>query len=121
MADYPTTLPDFNIGKTRRLRDTFKTVYPLQGAPYTVNVTPDEPWVIDVEITCGSLTKAQEFQKWLKTVNKGQTFKKSILLEDGRKNYIVGWLEAPLSPQQPHASVFIYRGTIYAKQLTAVT
>lgn len=118
--DYPNTLPDFKIGKTRRHRNTFKTIYPLQGAPYTETVTPDEPWIMDVEITCESRQQAQEFQSWLKTVNKGQTFQKSILTENGRETYIVGWLEAPLKPDQPAANIFTYSGTIYAKQLTPV-
>lgn len=118
--DYPSTLPDFRVGKTRRHRESFKTVYPLQGVPYTQKVTIDEPWIMTVEIVCGSRSQAQEFQSWLKTVNRGQTFQKDILTENGRETYIVGWLEAPLQPSQPSTNIFIYSGTIYAKQLTPV-
>ena len=121
MADYPDTLPDFKIGKKRIQRQTFEVVYPLQGTPYNESKTEDEPWVMEVQIVCKSLNQAKDFQAWLKTVRRGQIFKKSILTEEGRENYMGGWLVAPLKPQQPETSVFIYSGTIYAKELTPVT
>lgn len=120
MADYPSDLPDFRIGKKKKIRDTFKVIKPLQGLPYHESVTQDEPWIIDVQITCSSLAQAKKFIEWVKTVSRGETFEKNILTENGFEKFSVGWLELPKSPTQVAVNIFTYSGTIYAKQLDPI-
>ncbi len=43
---YPDDLPDFKMGKSRQIGAIFSVEQPLQGMPYTVLKTEDEPPVI---------------------------------------------------------------------------
>lgn len=123
MADivYPTTLPDFSINKRRDTPQSIRVHTPLRGNAYTeqlFDLNDDTPAVFDVEIICKDQTQAQAFQAFLRTVDLGQQFTKSVLTETGKITHKMRFVNVPLQPTQVSENgQWSYRGTIYVDKL----
>lgn len=119
MADitYPSTLPDFRLGKIREQQQTFRTSQPFAGPLFTELVTDDSPVTWGVTITCSNKIQSRQFQAFLRLVKNATPFEKEILTEEGHVLHEVKFIEMPLSPNQIGTSIWEYSGVIYASKL----
>lgn len=118
--DYPVTLPDFKMGKSRQQQQTFRTTQPFSGPMYIQKVTDESPVIWDVTITCNSRIQSRQFQAFIRGVSSGEVFNKSILTEEGHLEHEVRFIELPLSPVQLNSYLWQYSGTIYARKLQSI-
>lgn len=119
MADigYPSTLPDFKLGKQRDQVQTYRTQEPFAGPMYLEAITDESPVTWSVTIECTSAIQARQFQAFLRKVCRGQVFNKCILTEEGHIEHEVRFIDMPLSPTQIANGIWSYSGTIYARAL----
>lgn len=115
--DYPSTLPDFKLGKQRTQRQEFRTSQPFAGPLYTEQVTDESPVTWEVTIQCRNQLQARVFQQFLKQINVGQPFNKYILTENGHVLHEVKFIEMPLTPTQDTQQIWSYSGLLYAEAL----
>lgn len=117
MIIYPSTLPDFKIGKSRTQQQQFDTTQPFDGPLYTEKVRDESPVTWSITVDCTSRVQAQMFQAFVKAVKNGQSFEKEILTEFGMVTHEVMFIDEPLAPQQTGTFTWSYSGTIYAREL----
>lgn len=115
--NYPSTLPDFKMGKQRSQEQTFRTSQPFAGSLYTEKVTDDTPVAWNVTIDCRNQAQAIQFKTFLRMVKGGQPFNKKILTEEGYIEHEVKFIEMPLNPVQKNQFQWSYSGVIYATKL----
>ena len=114
---YPTTLPDFRLGKQRDQFQTYRTSQPFAGPLFIEKITNESPVTWDVTISCKTQGQARAFQAFLRKVAGGTPFNKNIFTEEGFVTHEVRFIEEPLSPQQNSNNVWSYSGVIYAVKL----
>ena len=119
MADitYPSTLPDFVLGKKREQTQTYRSSQPFAGPLYIEKITDESPVTWSVSVICTNKIQAKQFQAFLRAVNNGQPFNKSILTEDGHVDHEVRFVDMPLQPEQISDFIWKYSGLIYAVKL----
>ena len=119
MADiqYPSTLPDFRVGKQRTQQQTYRTSQPFAGPLFIEKITDESPVSWGVTITCTNRIQSRQFQAFLRAVANGQPFDKNILTEEGPILHEVRFVEMPLQPTQINDFVWQYTGVIYAVKL----
>ena len=119
MADiqYPATLPNFRMGKRRTQQQTYRTSQPFAGPLFIEKISDESPVSWEVTITCTSRLQSIQFQAFLRAVNNGQPFDKSILTEEGAILHEVRFVEMPLQPNQINDFMWEYSGLIYAVKL----
>ena len=122
MADinYPSTLPDFKIGKSRQQEQTFRTTQPFSGPMYIQQVTDETPVIWDVTITCNSQIQARQVRAFIRLTSNGELFNKDILTEEGHLDHEVRFIEMPLQPTQLTPFLWQYSGVIYARKLASI-
>ena len=114
---YPSTLPDFKMGKSRSRQQTFRTAQPFGGPMYIEKFTDDTPVTWNVTIDCITRIQSQQMRAFIRAVSNGEVFTKSILTEEGFVNHEVRFIEVPLQPVQVNSFMFRYSGVIYATAL----
>ena len=117
VINYPSTLPDFKLGKTRQQAQTYRTTQPFAGPMFIEAITDESPVTWDVTFDCVGQVQARQFQAFLRKVCNGQTFNKCILTEEGHIEHEVRFISMPLSPTQVGPFVWQYSGTIMAVKL----
>lgn len=119
MADviYPSYLPEFIQGKSRKERQTYITTEPLKGAYYTEKITDDTPVIWQCQVTCMNANQSRLFQQFLESVKGGRTFVKTIVTEYGNVPHEVSFVEEPREPTQISNSIFSYTFVIRATKL----
>lgn len=119
MADiqYPSTLPNFKLGKKRAQAQTFRTSQPFGGPMFIEQFTDESPVVWDVTIQCVGSIQARQFQAFLRAVANGEPFDKEILTEEGAVDHEIRFIEMPLQPTQLSDYVWVYSGAVYAVKL----
>ena len=115
--NYPSTLPDFKMGKQRSQAQKFGTSTPFSGPLYIEKISDDTPVSWDVVIECKNQIQSQMFQAFLRDVDKGQPFNKSILTEEGFIEHEVRFIQVPRNPMQVNSFMWTYSGVIYATAL----
>lgn len=117
LIQYPSTLPDFRMGKRRTQQQTYETTQPFAGPLYIEKRTDESPVSWDVSILCTNRIQSRQFQAFLRTVANGTPFDKNILTEEGPILHEVRFVEMPLQPTQINDFVWEYSGVIYAVAL----
>jgi hypothetical protein len=115
--NYPSTLPDFKMGKQRSQQQTFRTSQPFNGPMYIEKFTDESPVAWNVTIDCRNQIQARQFQAFLRAVANGQPFNKFILTEEGYIEHEVRFIEIPLNPTQKNQFLWSYSAVIYAVAL----
>ncbi len=115
--DYPSSLPEFRMGKSRSQQQTYRTTTPFAGPLFTQKVTDQSPVLWEVTITCVGSIQSRIMQAFLRQVANGTPFNKKILTEEGFIEHEVKWVNMPLSPTQISSTIFEYSGSILAAKL----
>lgn len=114
---YPSTLPDFKMGKQRKQEQTYRTSKPFNGPSYIEKITDESPVTWNISVVCTNRIQSKQFQAFLRAVNNGQPFNKDILTEDGHIEHEVRFISMPLQPEQISNFIWKYSGVIYATKL----
>jgi len=117
IAQYPSTLPNFKLGKNRSQLQTYRTTSPFAGPLITEEFTSQAPVKWSVKFLCVGQTQSIAFRDFLDTVSNGQPFYKEILTEEGAINHEVRFIEMPLQPIQLSDYIWEYSGVVYAVKL----
>jgi hypothetical protein len=117
IIQYPSTLPDFRLGKRRTQQQTYRTSQPFAGPLFIEKITDESPVTWDITVTCTNQIQSIQFQAFLRAVNNGQPFDKNILTEEGPILHEVRFVDMPLQPTQINDFVWEYSGMIYAVKL----
>ena len=122
MADikYPSTLPNFKLGKQRDQTQVFNVQQPFGGSSFVEQTHDESPVIWDVTFLCVGSIQARQFQAFLRAVNNGVAFDKDIITEDGSITHEVRFVKMPLEPTQLSDYVWEYSGSIYADELLRV-
>ena len=119
MADinYPKTLPQFILGKSREQQQGYRVNDVFAGSPFVEKITDDKPVKWSGEVFCKNNLISRSFQQFIKLVSNGKKFNMPILTENGFVTHEVFFFEEPNAPVQVNQSIWRYSFTILAREL----